>query len=100
MNVSNIVMRAFCSGNLGYWIDEGHLRLGLATCAVQYACDAARDAGLHRLEAGTLLHNVASQRVLARCGFERIGVAPRYLFIDGAWQDHLLHQRILHDGPV
>jgi [ribosomal protein S5]-alanine N-acetyltransferase len=48
------------------------------------------EAGLHRLRAGTLLHDVASQTVLRRNGFTPIGVAPRYLRIAGRWQDHLL----------
>jgi [ribosomal protein S5]-alanine N-acetyltransferase len=28
------------------------------------------------------------------------GIAPRYLFIGGCWQDHRLYQRILHDNPI
>jgi hypothetical protein len=27
-------------------------------------------------------------------------MAPEYLFIDDAWQDHNLYQRILHDRPL
>lgn len=50
--------------------------------------------GLHRLQADTLVHNGASQRVLARNGFSRIGLAPRYLRIAGRWQDCVLHQRL------
>jgi ribosomal-protein-alanine N-acetyltransferase len=53
--------------------------------------------GLHRVEAGTLLHNVRSQRVLERNGFVRFGVAPSYLRIAGQWRDHALFQR-LNDG--
>jgi ribosomal-protein-alanine N-acetyltransferase len=49
---------------------------------------------LHRIQADTLVHNVASQRVLARNGFVRIGLAPRYLKIAGRWQDCVLHQVI------
>ena len=49
--------------------------------------------GLHRLEAGTLIDNIASQRVLERNAFARIGVAVRYLRIAGSWQDHFLYQR-------
>ena len=55
------------------------------------------DLGLHRVEASTLLHNVASQRVLARNGFEQYGTAPRYLQIAGRWQDHLLFARLKDD---
>ena len=48
---------------------------------------------LHRLEAATLVDNVASQQVLEKNRFHRIGLAPRYLQIAGGWRDHLLFQR-------
>jgi ribosomal-protein-alanine N-acetyltransferase len=47
-----------------------------------------------------MLHNTGSQAVLLRCGFEHFGTARNYLFIAGAWQDHHLYQRILHDNPL
>ena len=58
---------------------------------------AFTELGLHRVQAGTLLHNRGSQRVLERNGFTPIGVAPRYLHIAGRWQDHLLFQRLADD---
>ncbi|MFF5971669.1 GNAT family N-acetyltransferase [Streptomyces sp. NPDC012769] len=98
--LSGIALGPFRSGSLGYWVDGDHAGRGLATALVEEVCRAAREElGLHRIEAGTLLHNHASQRVLAKCGFERIGTAPRYLHIDGDWRDHHLFQRILHDDP-
>jgi len=48
--------------------------------------------GLHRLEAGTLIDNLASQRVLEKNGFEAIGLARGYLHIGGEWRDHMLFQ--------
>ncbi len=58
---------------------------------------SARDElGLRRIEASTLLHNIASQRVLLNNGFHHIGMAPRYLQVAGEWQDHNLYQVILH----
>ena len=56
-----------------------------------------RRATLHRLEAATLVDNVASQRVLEKNRFRHIGLAPRYLQIAGAWRDHLLFQRTVED---
>jgi ribosomal-protein-alanine N-acetyltransferase len=100
VNLNNIVMGVLRSASLGYWVDSEHLGRGLASGAVEFACAQGQGRGLHRVEAGTLLHNVASQRVLERCGFELYGVAPRFLFIGGAWQDHRLYQRILHDNPL
>ena len=98
VNLSDIVLGAFRSAHLGYWTDAELAGRGIMTAAVEVACGHARDdLGLHRVQAATLLHNDASQRVLARTGFERIGTAPRYLNIGGSWQDHALFQRILHD---
>lgn len=99
VNLNNIVRGVLCSGQLGYWVDHEHLRRGLAAEAVEHACRHGRALGLHRVEAGTMVRNVASQAVLLRCGFERYGMAPRFLFLAGAWQDHYLYQRILHDDP-
>ena len=100
VNLNNIVRGVLRSGALGYWVDGEHLRRGLAAGMVEFACAEALARGLHRVEAGTLVRNVASQRVLERCGFEYYGTAPAYLFIRGSWQDHRLYQRILHDNPI
>ncbi|MEU7577329.1 GNAT family protein [Streptomyces sp. NPDC041068] len=99
--LSNIVLGPARSANLGYWIDAEHQGRGLASGAARHVCEAAdAQLGLHRVEAGTLLHNTASQRVLAKCGFEEYGVAPGYLYINGAWRDHRLFQKILNDRSV
>jgi ribosomal-protein-alanine N-acetyltransferase len=99
VNLNNIARGVLCSGQLGYWVDRDHLRRGLAAEAVEHACRQASALGLHRVEAGTMVSNVASQRVLLRCGFEHYGMAPKFLYLAGAWRDHNLYQRILHDDP-
>jgi [ribosomal protein S5]-alanine N-acetyltransferase len=100
VNLNNIVLGVLRSASVGYWVAEDHGGKGLATGMVEFVCAQAQGLGLHRVDAGTMLANDASQRVLERCGFEYIGTAPRYLFINGAWQDHRLYQRILHDNPL
>lgn len=98
MTLGGIVLGPFRNANLGYWIDGALTGRGLATAAVGLICRIAdQKLDLHRIQAGTLLHNTGSQRVLAKSGFEPIGVAPRYLHIAGRWQDHRLFQRILSD---
>ncbi|WP_329387096.1 GNAT family N-acetyltransferase [Streptomyces sp. NBC_01716] len=98
--LSTLVLGPFRSASLGYWTDAAYTGRGLATRAVEEVCRAAlEDLGLHRIEASTMPSNIGSQRVLGKCGFGLIGTAPRYLHIDGAWRDHHLYQRILHDGP-
>jgi ribosomal-protein-alanine N-acetyltransferase len=97
LNLTDIVHGAFENGHVGYWLDARFTGRGLMTHAIQALATHARDElGLHRLQAATLPHNEASQAVLTRAGFERIGFAPGYLRIAGQWQDHVLFQRLLH----
>lgn len=103
VSINDVVRGAFQSAHLGYWLSEDRTGRGIGTAAVAAAVFIAFDElGLHRLQADTLLDNVASQKVLARNGFTRIGLAPRYLNIAGRWQDHVLHQLLADDqqAPV
>ena len=99
LTLSNIVRYVLQSGTVGYWVDHEHLGRGLATAGVGHVVVEAARLGLHRLEAGTMVDNAASQAVLRRSGFRQYGTAERFLFIGGQWQDHVLFQRILHDDP-
>ncbi len=45
---------------------------------------------VHRIMANYRPENERSARVLERLGFVREGLARDYLFIDGAWRDHVL----------
>ena len=93
MSLSNVVHGHHDSANLGYWVAERVNGRGLATRAVGELIGVAfGELGLHRLEAGTLVDNLASQRVLEKNGFESIGIARGYLHIAGEWRDHLLFQ--------
>ena len=91
--LESIVRGAFQSCNLGYWLAEPATGRGLATAAVrEMTALAFTELGLHRVQADTVVENVRSQRVLARCGFVRYGTAPTYLHIAGRWQDCHVHQ--------
>jgi ribosomal-protein-alanine N-acetyltransferase len=93
VTLTTIVRGPFQSASLGYFVDAHRTGRGVATEAVRQMCRISfADLGLHRLEAGTLVHNVRSQRVLEHNGFQRYGLAPRYLRIAGDWQDHVLYQ--------
>ncbi len=100
--VNNIVRGVFQSATIGYFVAQAFNGRGIATQAVAWVCHwAFGEAELHRLEAGTLVDNVPSQRVLERNGFTRIGIAPQYLRIAGDWQDHVLFQRLAtREGPA
>ncbi len=95
ISLTDMVRGAFQNGHVGYWVDEQFQGRGLATASLAHVCQAASVLGLHRLQAGTLVSNAGSQRVLERCGFSRIGLAEKYLKINASWHDHILFQRIL-----
>lgn len=83
---------------LGYWIGEPFARQGHMSKAVNLAVRFAfDDLGLRRAEAACLPSNIASRRVLEKCGFEREGYARQYLRINGQWADHLLYARLAGD---
>ena len=93
VTLNAIVRGPFQSCTLGYWLSAASNGRGIATRAVAEVMRTAfQELGLHRIEAGTLLHNTRSQRVLERNGFVRIGQAAGYLKIAGRWQDHVLFQ--------
>ncbi|WP_460857145.1 GNAT family N-acetyltransferase [Nocardiopsis coralliicola] len=98
ITLSGITRGAFQSASVGYWVAEDTAGRGVATAALAEAkVRAFTGLGLHRLQAETLLHNTASQRVLARNGFTPFGIAPRYLRIAGEWQDHIVYQVLNED---
>jgi len=95
IGLSNVVRGPLQSAVVSYWVDEGHNGRGLCTASVAELIDHAfGELALHRLEAGTLVDNVASQRVLEKNGFQRYGLAQRYLLIGGEWRDHVLFERV------
>jgi ribosomal-protein-alanine N-acetyltransferase len=99
INLNSIIRGAFQSASVGYWVSESYAGRGLASAAVAEVIGIAfKQLGLHRLEAGTLLHNTPSQRVLARNGFRPFAVAEAYLRIAGKWQDHILFQLLSPGG--
>ena len=101
-NFSNFVRGAFQACHLGYSIDRRHEGKGLMTEALRAAiAHAFGELNLHRVMANYRPENVRSARLLARLGFAPEGIARDYLFIDGAWRDHVLTSLVnaAHPGP-
>lgn len=98
LNLNSIIRGAFQSASIGYWVSQERNGEGIATAAVAAAKRVAFDElELHRIQAETLVHNHASQRVLLKNGFRQYGVAPDYLKIAGHWQEHVLFQVVSSD---
>jgi ribosomal-protein-alanine N-acetyltransferase len=96
--LSNIRRGVSQSASLGYWIGAPYTRRGLMSAALEallpFAFEGLR---LHRIEAACLPDNVASAKVLARAGFDRVGLARSYLQINGRWQDHIVFSLAAED---
>jgi [ribosomal protein S5]-alanine N-acetyltransferase len=94
VNLSNFVRGAFHACYLGYSIDAELEGRGLMTPAVGRVVDFAFSSlGMHRVMANYLPDNARSAKLLERLGFEREGVAKKYLLINGEWRDHVLTAR-------
>jgi len=74
---------------IGYTLDKQYNGRGFATeavsLAVKYAFDELK---LHRVEAGVMLTNIGSMRVLEKAGFHREGIERKGVKINGNWEDH------------
>ena len=90
-NYTNIVRGAFHACHLGYQIARQSQGQGLMaealTATNAFMFDAMR---MHRLMANFRPENARSRALLNRLGFVEEGLARDYLFIDGAWRDHVL----------
>ena len=88
---SNIIRGPFQACFLGYKLDARAVGQGLMYEALQAAIAYVFDElKLHRIMANYLPANERSGRLLRRLGFVVEGYSRDYLFIAGAWRDHIL----------
>lgn len=100
LTVTGITWGSARWAQIGYWIDEGHAGRGIMPVAVALAADHCLfTMGLHRIEIAIRPENAASLRIVEKLGFTRIGVAPHYLHINGAWRDHVLFAVTVEQVP-
>lgn len=91
LSLSNIQRGVAQSAILGYSIDAACQGQGLMFEALQAVIAMAFETLLlHRIQANYQPHNRRSAELLRRLGFCIEGRANRYLFLDGAWRDHIL----------
>jgi ribosomal-protein-alanine N-acetyltransferase len=92
VSLTQVARGAFQNAMLGYAIDREYEGLGLMREALQAVVTHAFSAefNLHRIQANIRPENLRSIGIIQRLGFEQEGLAREYLFIDGAWRDHLM----------
>ncbi|MYN17417.1 GNAT family N-acetyltransferase [Rugamonas sp. FT107W] len=88
---TNIVRGPFQACHLGFSLDSRHTGKGLMHEALAAAIAHMFEVhGPHRIMANHQPSNTSSEKLLHRLGFEREGLAKKYLKINGRWADHVL----------
>lgn len=91
VNFSEVVRGVFLACYMGYALAEKAQGRGYTTEACRAAIDYIfKEVRLHRVMANYMTANARSAAVLERLGFTIEGTAKSYLFLAGAWQDHVL----------
>ncbi len=98
VTLTNVVRGAWQNATLGYWIDGRFQGRGLATEAVLAVLAAAfQPLELHRVQAAIMPRNTPSLAVIQKVGLRYEGYAPRYLNINGVWEDHRIYSLTRED---
>lgn len=94
---SNVVRGAFLNAYLGYLQDKDHCGKGYMSEALTKGIwyMFAKE-NLHRVEANIMPSNASSLNLIKRLGFTEVGMSPRYLQINGEWEDHI-HFALLNE---
>lgn len=90
-SLTNIARGPFQAGNLGYAVCKTREGKGLMSQLCQYVIAFSfNELGLNRVMANYMPGNTRSEALLNQLGFEREGLARKYLYINGQWEDHVL----------
>lgn len=88
-NISSIVQGVFKSAFLGYYANVDQAGQGLMSSALKLVLrEIFTNLDLHRIEANIQPTNTPSIHLATKNGFIKEGFSPRYLKINGIWQDH------------
>ena len=93
----DVTSREHRIASIGYAIAPDYHGRGLASAAVNQLATIAFDPeslAIERIEAVAAVENIASRRVLEKCGFELEGIARGYLIISGERVDHAMYARL------
>ncbi len=79
--------------DLGYIINPNHWQKGYATeAALALVQHMIEQEGIQKLEATCAVLNLASQRVLEKCGFKRVKTLKNHLELEDRVQDSFLYE--------
>jgi ribosomal-protein-alanine N-acetyltransferase len=70
-------------GHLGYRVGQQHTGKGVAKKALQLLVETMIELGIKQVKAKTTTNNIASQKVLERCGFEQTETSDEEIELNG-----------------
>lgn len=83
------------SAEVGYFIGEDYWNKGIVTTALNLICEYGFSTlDIVRIHTGVFSYNVASQKVLEKCGFEREGVFKNAVFKRDQLLDEVRYARL------
>ena len=89
------------SAEIGFWIGEAYWGQGLMTKAVDgWSHTVSRKLELKRIFADVVEYNIASQKVLQKCGFELEGVFRKNIYKNENFHDQFVYARINDKHPL
>jgi [ribosomal protein S5]-alanine N-acetyltransferase len=80
---------------IGFGIKKSEWNKGNATKAVKQLVKIIQKMEFHTIEATVFPGNKASERVLEKAGFDKIGTMKDYYFANGKYLDRILYWKVL-----
>jgi [ribosomal protein S5]-alanine N-acetyltransferase len=95
IDLDHIRRGPFSTGDFGYLLDRRHEGQSIMRRAMEEVLSMVfTDFKLNRVQAAIMPQNTRSSGLVKRLGFREIGLAERYLKLDGEWRDHLLFELV------
>jgi [ribosomal protein S5]-alanine N-acetyltransferase len=82
------------SAEIGYFVGEAYWNKGIATAAVNLITEYGfKNLDIVRIHTGVFEHNLASQRVLEKCGFVKEGVFESAVYKNGKFWNEVRYAK-------
>ena len=96
INLVDVIRGSMNKAELGYRIAEKHQGKGYGKKAIELVLGEALNIHqLHRIEAGSAIENIASQKILESSGFRKVGIYNKYIYVNGQWNDSVIYEILL-----
>ncbi len=85
-------------GEFSVYVRRSHRGRSVGQVAMAALIDAAREGGLWKLTSRVFPENRASLGLMARMGFEEIGVHRNHGKLEGVWKDCVIVERLIEEN--